>query len=139
MLDEIKSKLEELQTNEKDLNPQIEEIKSERDEKIEEIKQKYEKKISTLTSDLEQFRTEISNDLINSFVDAVMKEFDAKRSTSEYTVTEDIKEYRASIANIDMFPSELIDKLDKIISKEVSIENIAYDLESIKEKHLKAV
>jgi len=136
MIDQIKLKLREFSTRKKELNPEIEKIKSEREKEIEKINQKYENKISALSSDLEKFRKEISNDMINSFINAVMQEFDAKRSTSEYCITEDLKEYRNVIASFEMFPSELIQELDKVISGDQIIENIAYNLEKIKKKYL---
>ncbi|TXT64878.1 MAG: hypothetical protein BAJALOKI1v1_510018 [Promethearchaeota archaeon] len=138
MLEHIKTKVEKLKKNEKEVTPQIEEIEAEREQKINEIKEEYQQKISAITSDIETFRNEVSNDLINSFIDAIMKEFDAKRSTSEYAVTEEIKQYRNSIATFEMFPTELVSELDKIISEEITIENVAYELEKIKQKYLKS-
>ena len=139
MINQIKLKLEEFIIRKKELNPEIEKIKSEREQEIKKINQKYEKKISALSSDLERFRKEISNDMINSLIDAVMQEFDAKRSTSEYSLTEGLKEYRNEIASFEMFPSELIQELDKVISGDQIIENIAYNLEEIKKKYLKPI
>ena len=65
-----------------------------------------------------------------------MKEFDAKRSTGEYTVTDEFKEYKDSIAQFKKFPRELIDRLHKVINGD-PIENIAYDLEKIRTKYKK--
>jgi len=136
MIQNIKQNLEELKERQEQLSPKIQKIKDQRDEKIAEIKQKYEKKIASITSELDGFKKELSNDLINSFEKAVMKEFEAKRSTSEYSLTESFKDYRDFVAGVDMFPEELVSELDKVISGEHSIEDIAYNLEDIKKEYL---
>ncbi len=76
------------------------------------------------------------NEIIDLFSKAVMDEFDAKRSISEYMVTENFKDFRDGVSKIDLFPRDLIDRLDKVI-KGGLIENIAYDVEKIEAKYKK--
>lgn len=136
MIQEIKQNLQRLKERQKELTPKIQKIKRKRDKEIEEIKKKYKKKIAQVTSELDGFKKEISNKLINSFEKIVMQEFEAKRSTSEYSLTEDFKTYRNFVAGVDMFPGNLVLELDKVISGENSIEDIAYNLEDLKKEYL---
>ena len=73
-------------------------------------------------------------DLIDLFSKIIMDEFDEKRSTSEYSLTENFKEFRDKISEIEFFPKELVERLDKVIEGD-PIENIAYNLEKIKKKY----
>mgnify|MGYP006277563925 CR=1 FL=1 len=136
MIQNIKKNLEELKERQAQLNPKIQKIKDKRDEEIAELKESYEKKIVGITSELDGFKKKLSNDLINSFEKTVMKEFEEKRSTSEYSLTETFKDYRDFVAGVDMFPEDLVSELDKVISGENSIEDIAYNLEDIKKEYL---
>ena len=76
------------------------------------------------------------DDLIDLFSKAVMEEFDQKRSTSEYSLTDNFKEFKDSISEIDFFPKELVERLDKVIKGDL-IENLAYDLEKIESEFKK--
>ena len=136
MIEGIKQDIEKLKKRQERLKPRIQKIKRKREEEIEEIKKKYKKKIARVTSELDDFKKEISNTLINSFGEMVMQEFEAKRSTSEYSLTEDFKTYRNFVAGVDMFPGNLVLELDKVISGESTIEDIAYNLEDIKKEYL---
>lgn len=79
---------------------------------------------------------DLMNDIIDTFEKVVMNEFDTKRSTSEYMVTDEFKDFRESALEIEMFPKDLIERLDKVINGD-PIENIAYDLEKIKNMYKK--
>ncbi|TFF98420.1 MAG: hypothetical protein EU547_01540 [Promethearchaeota archaeon] len=136
MIENIKQKLKELNKRERQIEPKIQKIEEKRDAEIKEIREKYNEKITSVTSELDGFKKELSNGLINSFVDVVMQEFEAKRSTSEYSLTQNFKDYRKFIAGVDLFPKDLVDQLDKVISGENTIEDIAYNLEDIKNKYL---
>ena len=138
MIDQMKSKLEELENKKKELQPKIEEIKVKKIEEIGNLNKKYEHLILDASSEVGDFEREVNNDLINAFEQAALDEFDAKRSTSEYQITDNIKEFRDFCASVDMFPKELVNKLDNIITGDKPIENIVYDLDSIKKKYLKS-
>ena len=134
----MKSKLEELENKKKELQPKIEEIKVKKIEEIGNLNKKYEHLILDASSEVGDFEREVNNDLINAFEQAALDEFDAKRSTSEYQITDNFKEFRDFFASVDMFPKELVNKLDNIITGDKPIENIVYDLDSIKKKYLKS-
>lgn len=136
MIQEIKQNLQKLKERQEQLDPRIKKIKRKRDEEIEEIKKKYKKKIAQVTSELDSLKKEISNNLINSFEKMVMQEFEAKRSTSEYSLSEDFEAYRNFVAGVDMFPGNLVLELDKVISGENTVEDVAYNLEDIKKEYL---
>jgi DNA repair exonuclease SbcCD ATPase subunit len=135
MIENIKQDLEKLKEKQEQLTPKIKKLKKERDKEIEKIRQKYQKRIDRVTSELDGFKQEISNNLIKSFEEIVMQEFEAKRSTSEYSLTKDFKTYRDFVAGVDMFPGDLVLQLDKVISGENTIEDVAYNLEDIKKEY----
>jgi enoyl-[acyl-carrier-protein] reductase (NADH) len=137
MINKFKSKLEELEQRKKELQPKIEELNAKKDEEIAEVNKKYDHLIYEVNYEVEKVENEINNEMVDSFVKIVMKEFDAKRSTSEYTVTDEFKEYKDSMTQFKMFPKELIDKLHQVINGE-PIENIAYDLEKIEKNYKKS-
>ncbi|MFX1258980.1 MAG: hypothetical protein ACFFAN_14070 [Promethearchaeota archaeon] len=136
MIEQFKSKLEQLEQKKKELQPKVGELNTKREEEIAEVNKKYDHLIYEINYKVKKFENDINNEMIDSFVKVIMKEFDTKRSTSEYTVTDELKEYKDSIAHFKMFPRELIDKLHQVINGE-PIENIAYDLEKIEKKYKK--
>jgi hypothetical protein len=137
MINKFKSKLEELEQRRKELQPKIEELNVKKEEEIAEINKKYDHLIYEVNYEVEKFENEINNEMIDSFVKIVMKEFDAKRSTSEYAITEEFKEYKDAMTQFKMFPRELIEKLHQVINGD-PIENIAYDLEKIEKNYKKS-
>ena len=134
MIDELKSKLEELELKKSELQPKIDEIEAKRDEELQEINKKYDHMVSDVNIEVQDFKNKITNKIIDLFLKVVMDEFDAKRSTSDYMVTDKFKDFRESVLELEMFPKELIEKLDKVIDGD-PIENVAYDLEKIEAKY----
>ena len=63
-----------------------------------------------------------------------MDEFEQKRSTSEYSLTDNFKQFRDAISEIEFFPKELVERLDKVIEGDL-IENVAYDLQKIESEY----
>lgn len=137
MIDQLKSSLEELEKKKEEVQPKIEEIKAKKLQEIDNLNKKYDHLILEVSSEVDHFEREVNNDFINAFEQIALKEFDAKRSTSEYQVTDEIKEYRDFFASVDIFPKELVNKLDKVIKGDKPIETIVYELDDIKKKHLK--
>jgi len=137
MIDQLKKKLDMLEAKKSEIKPRVEELKEKKEREREAIDEKYHHLIAEVTLNVDRFENEVFNDFINSYLDAVMEEFDAKRSITDYVVTERIKQYREEIATIEMFPKELIGKLDRVISGVDQIENIVYYVDDIKNKYLK--
>ena len=137
MIDQLKSKLEDLELKKQDMMPKIDEIKARREEELQDVNKKYDHMISEINVEIEKLDNELNNNLIQSFENIVMQEFDAKRSTSMYSITDGFKAYRNSIAEFDLFPKELLDRLDKVIDG-APIDNLAYNLENIKAKYTKS-
>jgi len=135
MAERIIQKIIELKNLEQEIEPRINELNKKRDNELQQINKKYDQKISEVSNEVDKFKTSLNQDIYESFEKAVMDEFDQKRSTSEYSVTSQIKEYRDSMKDIELFPNELIERLDKIIAGEEPIENLAYDLEDIKTQY----
>lgn len=137
MINKFKSKIEELEQHKKSVQPKIEELNVKREDEIAEVNKKYDHLIYEINYEVKKFENDINNEMIDSFVNIVMNEFDAKRSTSEYTITDGFKEYKDSMAQFEIFPKELLDKLHQVINGD-PIENIAYELEKIEKTYKKS-
>jgi len=136
MIDQLKEKLKNLEIKQVKIKSKLTELEEKKAEEIKEIEEKYRHLNAEVTLDVDKYEIEVNNALIDSFIESIMKEFDAKRSTSEYEVTDEIKAYRHFIANVELFPKELIERLDKVIEGEQPIENLAYDIEKIKDNYM---
>jgi flagellar biosynthesis/type III secretory pathway protein FliH len=130
MTGELESKLKELEIKKLELQPKIDEIEARKAEEVQQLNRKYDHMIQDANSEVDDFEQKIMDDIIDLFSKVVMEEFDAKRSTSEYSVTENFKDFRNGVAKIELFPKDLIERLDKVIEGGL-IENLAYDLEKI--------
>ena len=136
MIEDLKSKLNELKEKKQALKPKLEEIEARRTDALTKINKKFDHMVADANIEVNQFEQKILNDLIKLFSTTIMNEFDQKRSTSEYILTEKFKAYRDSFAEIEMFPKELIERMDKVINGGL-IENIAYDLDKIERTYKK--
>ena len=136
MIDEIISKLEELELKKQQLKPKIDELDEKRAEEIAEVNKKYDHMVYEVNVEVENYENKIMNEMIDIFIKVVMDEFDAKRSTSDYMVTDNFKEFRDKINEVEIFPKELIERLDKVIDED-PIENLAYDIEKIENEYKK--
>ena len=136
MSDQLKSILKELELKKKELQPKIDEINAKREEEIQSVNKKYDHLIYDVNYTVQQLENEFYNDLIKSFVQIVTREFDLKRSSEIYEITDEFKDYRHSIAQFDMFPEKLVNKLHKVINGK-PIESIMYELDDIQKKYLK--
>ena len=136
MSEQLKSKFKELENKKKELQPKIDEINAKREEEIEKINKKYDHLIYDVNYTAQQLEHEFYNDLIKSFVEIVTREFDIKRSSDIYEVSNEFKIYRQEIAQFDIFPEELINKMHRVINGD-PIDNIMYELDDIQKKYLK--
>lgn len=134
MTEEIKAKLAKLEKMKSDTSPRILELNEKRGEEIVEINKKYDHLLEDVSIEVDNFEKRIIGELIDLFIDTIMKEFDAKRSTSEYSLTERFKIFRDNMAQIDLFPKELIDKMDNVIAGE-PIDNLAYDIDKFEKSY----
>ncbi|MFX1380418.1 MAG: hypothetical protein ACFFA4_15135 [Promethearchaeota archaeon] len=132
----MKSKLEQLEIRKKELQPKIDEINAKREEELLKVNKKYDHMIYDVNYIAEQLENEFCNDLIKSYIEIVTREFDRKRSSDIYEVSNEFKNYRKLIVEFDMFPEELIDKIQKVIEG-APIENIMYDLDKVQKKYMK--
>jgi len=136
MIEQVKSKLKELETKKLELQPKIDKIEDKKAEEIQELNNKYDHLIQDANIEVQDFEQKIMSDLIDLFSKVIMDEFEQKRSTSEYSLTDNFKGFRESVSDIEFFPKELVDRLDKVINGDL-IENVAYDLEKIKTEYKK--
>ena len=136
MINQLKSKLEELEIKKNAIKPEIDEINLKREEEIQTVNKKYDHMVYELNYEIKKFEDKIYNEIIQSFVDISSRELDIKRSTDTYSVSDEFKEYREKIARFESFPEELVEKLHRVVNGD-PIENIIYELEDIKEKYFR--
>ena len=134
MIEDFKAKLAKLELMKSDASPKILELNEKRAEAIAEINKKYDHLVEDISIEVKDFENRIIGDLIDSFIKIIMEEFDAKRSTSEYVLTDRFKNFREVMEEINLFPPELIARMDKVINGD-PIENLAYDIEKIETKY----
>ena len=134
MIEDIKAKLAKLELMKSDASPRILEINEKRAEVIAEINKKYDHLVEDISIEVKDFENRLIGELIDSFIKVIMEEFDAKRSTSEYTLTDRFKNFKDDMAEINLFPPELIERMDKVINGD-PIENLAYDIEKFESKY----
>ena len=134
MIDQIKALLIELETRKSGVQPEIDDIETKRQEELAEVNKKYDHMVYDIKHEVNHLEEKIINKMIDIFEEIVMNEFEAKRSISDYILTDEIKDFRDGISEIDMFPKELVERLDKVIEGD-PIEKVAYDLEKIKNKY----
>ena len=136
MDEQLKSKLEELEIKKKELQPKIDEINAKREGEIQKVNQKYDHMIYEVNYTAQHLENEFYNDLIKSYIEIVTREFDRKRSSDLYEVSKEFKDYKESIIEFDMFPEELIHRMQKVING-APIEDIMYELDKIQKKYLR--
>ena len=136
MIQQLKSKLKELETKKQELQPKITKIEVRKAEEIQELNKKYDHLIQDANFEVQEFEQKIMDDLIDLFSKVIMEEFEQKRSTSEYSLTDNFKEFRNAISEIEFFPKALVERLDKVIEGDL-IENVAYDLQKIEAEYKK--
>ena len=136
MINQLKSKVEELEIKKNDIKPEIDRINLKRDKEIQTVNKKYDHMVYELNYEIQKFENKIHNEIIQSFVDISSRELDIKRSTDLYSVSDEFKEYREKIAKFESFPEELVEKLHRVVNGD-PIENIIYELEDIKEKYFR--
>jgi hypothetical protein len=136
MDEQLKSKLEELEIKKKELQPKIDEINAKREGEIQKVNQKYDHMIYEVNYTAQHLENEFYNDLIKSYIEIVTREFDRKRSSDLYEVSKEFKDYKELIAEFDMFPEELIHRMQKVING-APIEDIMYELDKIQKKYLR--
>jgi len=134
MTKQLEAKLKELEIKKLELQPKIDEIEAKKAEEIQELNRKYDHVFLDAKTEVDDFEKKIMNEIMDLFSKAVMDEFDVKRSTSEYTVTENFKDFRNGVSKIELFPKDLVERLDKVIDGE-PIENVAYDLEKLETEY----
>ncbi len=137
MIDKLKSKLKELVSRKKEMQPKLDDINSKREIELQNVNKKFDHMVYDINYNIQKIEDEFYNDLIRSFVEIVTQEFDAKRSTGIYEITDNFKTYRKLIAEFDMFPKDLIQKMHEVINGE-PIEDIVYELDDIQKKYMKS-
>ncbi len=134
MIQSILEKLKLLEIRKSDGSPRIKEIEEKRAEELAKVNKKYDHMIDDVSNEVNEFERSIMNELIDSFVKIIMAEFDAKRSASEYSISDQFRTFREEMTEIPIFPNELMERMDKVINGD-PIESLAYDIEKIESKY----
>jgi len=136
MTEQLKSKLKELESKKRELQPKIDVIEAKKAEEVLELNKKYDHIIQDAKIEVIDFEQKIMSEIIDIFSTVIMNEFEQKRSTSEYSITDNFKEFRDAVSKIEFFPKKLVERLDKVINGD-PIENVAYDLKKIASEYKK--
>ncbi|MBD3353725.1 MAG: hypothetical protein GF364_19730 [Candidatus Lokiarchaeota archaeon] len=137
MIEELKAELQKLEDSKAEAQPKIDELNKERNKELALVEQRYDALIANVSKDVDELEEKVYNDLIESFEKIVMHEFDAKRSTNIYRITKKLKAYTQFVSDLDMYPKELAEKLQQVVSQEITIEDVAYNVDKLKGKYLK--
>ncbi|MBN2155992.1 MAG: hypothetical protein JW776_08115 [Candidatus Lokiarchaeota archaeon] len=135
--EEIKNQLQEIERLREQTQKRMHELETKKKRQIAEIENRFVRLEEELINPVETFEIQVYNGLIQSFEDLVLNEIDKKRMNCEYILSEDVKTYRNQMISVEIFPKELIARLDQVISGKKTIEDIAYKLDEIKNKFTK--
>ena len=133
----MKNKLHEIEDMRKESEKRLRILETKKQRQIREIENRFVKLEEEVINPVENFEIQIYNDLIESFEELVLKEIDMKRADCEYCLSEEVEEFRNNMISVDIFPKELIARLDQVISGKKTIEDVAFKLDNIKEKYIK--
>ena len=114
-------------------------LETKKQRQIREIENRFVKLEEEVINPVEHFEIQVFNNLINSFEELVLKEIDVKRADCEYCLSEEVEKYRNNMISIEIFPKELIARLDQVLTGKKTIEDVAFKLGDIREKYIKPI
>jgi hypothetical protein len=135
--EEVKKKLQTIEQMKEESSKRLSILETKKQRQIREIENRFIKLEEEVINPVEHFEIQVFNGLIHSFEDLIMNEIDIKRANCEYCLSEEVEKFRNNMISIDIFPKELIARLDQVISGKKTIEDVAFKLEDIREKYIK--
>lgn len=135
--DEIKTKLQEIEHLREESSKRLRILETKKQRQIKEIENRFVRLEEEVVNPVENFEIQVYNGLITSFEELVLQEIDKKRSDCEYCLSEEVEKYRNTMVQVEIFPKELIARLDQVLTGKKTMEDIAYKLGEIKEKYIK--
>jgi len=135
--EKIKNKLQEIERLREESEKRLKILESKKQRQIKEIENRFVQLEEETKNPVENFEIQVYNGLIHSFEKLILNEIDRKRSNCQYCLSEDVQKYRNQMIAVDIFPKELIARLDQVLNGKKTMEDIAYKLDEIKDKYLK--
>ena len=133
----VKNQLLEIEHLREESEKRLRILETKKQRQIREIENRFIKLEQEAVNPLEHFEIQVYNGLIESFEDMILKEIDIKRSDCEYCLSNEVENFRNTMVQVEIFPKELIARLDQVISGKKNIEDVAFKLEEIREKYIK--
>ncbi|TFG19698.1 MAG: hypothetical protein EU530_05445 [Promethearchaeota archaeon] len=133
----LKTKLQEIEIMREESSKRLRILETKKQRQIREIENRFFKLEEEVVNPITNFEIQVYNGLIDSFEDLVLQEIDKKRSDCEYCLSDEVNTYRNQLVQVEIFPKELIARLDQVLAGKKTMEDIAYKLGDIKEKYIK--
>ena len=134
---DIKKNLQTIEHMKEESSKRLRILETKKQRQIREIENRFIKLEEEVVNPVDHFEIEVFNGLIHSFEDLILKEIDTKRADCEYCLSEEVENFRTNMISVDIFPKELIARLDQVISGKKTVEDVAFKLPSIREKYMK--
>ena len=112
-------------------------LETKKQRQIREIENRFIKLEQEAVNPVEAFEIQVYNGLIDEFEELVIHEIDEKRTDCDYCLSGEVEKFRNTMVQVDIFPKELIARLDQVIAGKRTIEDIAFKMDDIKEKYMK--
>lgn len=133
----MKNQLQEIEHLREQSHKRLDILTTKKQRQIKEIENRFKKLEEDTLNPVESFEIQVYNGLIQKFEDMVLHEIDVKRSDCEYCLSEEVENFRNVMVQVEIFPKELIARLDQVIEGKKSIDDVAFKLPDIKEKYMK--
>ena len=137
--DEVKTKLQEIKRLKVESDKRLSILETKKKRQIREIENRFIKLEEDTINPVDTFEIQIYNGLIQSFEELVVKEIDKKRSDCEYCLSEEVEVFRNQMISVDIFPKELIARLDQVLNGKKTMEDIAFKMDEIKDMYIKPI
>ncbi len=135
--DSVRKKIQEIEKMREESQKRLSILETKKRRQIKEIENRFIRLEEEVVNPIESFEIQVYNGLITSFEELVLNEIDKKRSDCEYCLSDEVQKYRTNMISVEIFPKELIARLDQVLAGKKTIEDIAYKLPEIKEKYIK--
>ena len=134
---DVKNQLLEIEHLREESEKRLRILETKKQRQIREIENRFQKLEQEAVNPLESFEIQVYNGLIEEFEEMVLHEIDVKRSDSEYNLSDEVENFRNVMVQVEIFPKELIARLDQVITGKKTIDDVAFKLPEIKEKYIK--
>ena len=134
---DVKKNLQTIEHMKEESTKRLNILETKKQRQIREIENRFVKLEEDVLNPVEIFEIQVYNGLIHSFEDMILKEIDVKRADCEYCLSDEVEKFRNTMVQVEIFPKELIARLDQVIGGKKTIEDVAFKLEDIRDKFIK--